>query len=192
MSSSRSTAPFKISIPTPPKNNTLRYNCYTKQYIVPKPPKTSKTFNKYIRYSSQIPTDDSWVGNEMPPEPHTRATRFWYQNCNGLINSNDVSKFHYDMNTLLEQNIHYISLSETNVNCSHVFSKYQIEHSFKQLTEHGRIDITNTPGFSTNSRYQPGGVAAGFHGRICNRYSKQHRDKCGRWIAHEFTGKTNK
>ena len=191
MSSSRSTAPFKISIPTPPKNNTLRYNCYTKQYIVPKPPKTSKTFNKYIRYSSQIPTDDSWVGNEMPPEPHKRATRFWYQNCNGLINSNDVSKFHYDMNTLLEQNIHYISLSETNVNCSHVFSKYQIEHSFKQLTEHGRIDITNTPGFSTNSRYQPGGVAAGFHGRICNRYSKQHRDKCGRWIAHEFTGKTN-
>ena len=190
MSSQSLNAPIRTKTQTP-NTTTLRYNCYTKQYIVPKPPKTTTTYNRYIRYSSDSPTDDVWIGNEMPPIPHRRATRFWYQNCNGLINSNDVSKFHFDMNTYIEQNIHYVSFAETNVNNTHVFTKYQIEYSFKQLTEHGRIDIHNTPGFTNKTRYQPGGVAAGFYGRICNRFSKLYRDPCGRWIAHEFIGKTN-
>ena len=80
------------------------------------------------------------------------------------------------MNTYIEQNIHYVSFAETNDNNTHVFTKYQIEHSFKQCTEHGRIDIHNTPGFISKTRYQPGGVATGFHGRLCNRFSKLRRE----------------
>ena len=127
----------------------------------------------------------------MVPMPHPRATRFWFQNCHGLLNAKDITKFHYEMNTFFEQNIHYLSLAETNVNSNHTFTKYQIEHSFKSLAEHGRIDMNNTPGFTKTSSYQPGGVAAGFHGRLCNRFSKTIKDTCGRWIAHEFVGRTH-
>ena len=175
----------------PIKKSTLRYNCYTKQYIIPKQPKTMSTYHKHIKYSSNTPTDDRWIGDEMVPMPHPRATRFWFQNCHGLLNAKDITKFHYEMNTFFEQNIHYLSLAETNVNSNHTFTKYQIEHSFKSLAEHGRIDMNNTPGFTKTSSYQPGGVAAGFHGRLCNRFSKTIKDQCGRWIAHEFVGRTH-
>ena len=99
MSTLQSHVPFKINQTIPPIKQTLRYNCYTKQYITPKPPKTAKTYNQYIKYSSLRTNDDVWIGNQMAPAPHKRATRFFFQNCNGLLSANDVSKFHYDMNT---------------------------------------------------------------------------------------------
>ena len=192
MSSRRATKPRKILFVTnkQPKQK-LRYNCYTKQYVLPQQPKTSTAYNKHIKYSSEDSTDCVWVGDTMSPEPNKRATRFWFQNCHGLMNANDSTRFHFEMTSLIEQNIHYLGFAETNINNNHTFTKFQIENSFKSLTDHGRFDLNNTPGFSNKSFYQPGGVGAGFHGRICNRYPKTSRDPCGRWISHVFIGKTN-
>ena len=192
MSPQRAPVPFMIKDTSTRVNShvKVRYNPYTKTYLPLQPPKTSESYHRHIKFSSNVKEDDLWIGDEMMPIPHERATRFWFQNCHGLLNARDVTKFHYEMHTYIEQNIHYVSFAETNINSSHMFSKYQIENSFKHITDHGRIDINNSPGFAPDSSYQPGGVAAGFHGRICNRFSKTTKDPGGRWIAHEFVGKT--
>ena len=70
-----------------------------------------------------------------------------------------------------------------------MYTTYQTEHGFTQLVKHGRMDIVNTPGFNPSSSYQPGGIAAAFHGRMADRYAKTIRDPAGRWLIQEFTGK---
>lgn len=93
------------------------------------------------------------------------------------------------MQQYLDNNIHYVSFTETRLNPSHTHTTYQIEHGYTQLVKHGRLDITNTPKFNPKSAYQPGGVAAAFHGRLADRFLKTIRDKAGRWLIHEFVGK---
>ena len=48
--------------------------------------------------------------------------------------------------------------------------------------------LYNTPGFKSESVYQPGGVASIFHGRIQQRYVTSTKDKYGRWICCIFKG----
>ena len=75
------------------------------------------------------------------------------------------------------------------MNPNHTKTTYDIEHGFTHLISHGRIDLNNTPGYSSQSAYQPGGVVSAFHGRQSNRYTKTVRDRVGRWIMYEFVGK---
>lgn len=93
------------------------------------------------------------------------------------------------MQQYLDNNIHYVSFTKTRLNPSHTHTTYQIEHGYTQLVKHGRLDMTNTPKFNPKSAYQPGRVAAAFHGRLADRFSKTIRDKAGRWLIHEFVGK---
>ena len=142
-----------------------------------------------FKFSTSQTSDNDWIGDEMPSFPDRNHTRFWLQNCNGLVTANDINQFIYQMQQYLDHDINYISLTETRINSSHIQTSYQIEHGYTQLVKHGRMDMTNTPGFNTKSAYQPGGVAAAFHGRLADRFSKTIRDKAGRWIIHEFIGK---
>ena len=125
----------------------------------------------------------------MPTMPSRDVIRFWLQNCNGMITASDISRYIFEIQQYNNHNIHYLSFTETRLNPSHMHTTYQTEHGFTQLVKHGRLDIKNTPGFTPSSSYQPGGVAAAFHGRLADRYSKTIRDTAGRWIIQEFIGK---
>ena len=169
----------------------LKYNPYTKTYITSTKRANPRSTHPQplLQYSSHSANDDSWIGDDMSPPPAPNHTRFWVQNCQGMITARDLNRFHYEMQLYLDNNIHYLALSETRINPSHTQTIYEIEHGFNHLISHGRIDVVNTPKFTCSSSYQPGGVASAFHGRISNRYTKTIRDPIGRWVLHEFVGK---
>lgn len=96
---------------------------------------------------------------KLPFLPPRHATRFWFQNCNGLITANDNLKFQHEIQTYVEKGIHFISLAETRLNISHTLTNYQIEQSMQQLIPTSKAILHNTPGYSSTSAYQPGGVA---------------------------------
>lgn len=151
--------------------------------------KVNKFSSSNFKISTTSASDNEWIGDSLTSVPDRDHTRFGLQNCNGIVTANDINQFVFQMQRYLNNNIDYISLTETRINPSHMNTVYQIEHGYTQLVKHGRIDITNTPGFKHTSAYQPGGVAATFHDRLADRFSKVIRDKAGRWIIHEFVGK---
>ena len=76
----------------------LTYNPYTKTYSS----KTAKKSNKFshrpfLTYSSANNNDDQWIGDTMPPIPDRDHTRFWLQNCNGMITASDINKYMFEM-----------------------------------------------------------------------------------------------
>ena len=184
--------PMKILFPKS-DSKLLRYNPYNKTYVRIKS-KQKRTITQspstFLRYSSSQNSDDAWVGDNLSTKPNPKHTRFWTQNCQGMVTARDINQYHYETQKYIDSNIHYLALTETRINPLHTQTIYEIDHGFTHLVSHGRIDITNTPGFQSSSAYQPGGVAAAFHGRISNRYTKTIRDPGGRWITHEFVGKT--
>ena len=168
----------------------LKYNPYNKSYVRTfKQRQQKKQSTRYIQYSSHQPLDNEWVGDNLGSPPSRNHTRFWLQNCQGMITARDINQYHYETQQYLDKHIHYMAFTETRINPYHTQTVYEIEHGYTHLVSHGRIDITNTPGYPSTSAYQPGGVAAAFYGRLANRYTKTVRDKAGRWIMHEFVGK---
>lgn len=111
---------------------------------------------------------------KLPFLPPRHATRFWFQNCNGLITANDNLKFQHEIQTYVEKGIHFISLAETRLNISHTLTNYQIEQSMQQLIPTSKAILHNTPGYSSTSAYQPGGVATFFMDGCSNATSPQH------------------
>ena len=63
-----------------------------------------------------------------------------------------------------------MSFAETRLNVCHKLTTYQIEQSMKQIAPNSKIFLHNTPGYTSTSAYQPGGVAAAFYGRLQGRY----------------------
>lgn len=92
-------------------------------------------------------------------------------------------KFQYEIHTYVEKGIHFISLAETRLNVSHTLINYQIEQIMHQTLPTSKAILHNTPGYTSTSAYQPGGVAAFFYGRLQSRYVTSTRDRHGRWIA---------
>ena len=169
----------------------LMYNPYNRSYIKSKKrhSKPNTNHRKFIKYASLDYRDDQWIGDDLSIPPQHNHTRFWSQNCQGLVTAHDINRYHFENQMYLDHNIHYLAFSETRINPAHTQTIYEIDHGFNHLVSHGRIDIVNTPGYRSNSAYQPGGVASAFHGRISNRYTKTIRDPAGRWVVHEFVGK---
>ena len=170
----------------------MKYNPYNKTYVSTKSkrcPNINTSHQKFIKYSSPQSSDGEWVGDDLSTPPKPNLTRFWLQNCQGMVTAQDINRFHFEMEQYLDNNIHYMAFTESRLNPNHTKTTYDIEHGFNHLVSHGRIDLANTPGFNPHSAFQPGGVVSAFHGRMSNRYTKTVRDKAGRWIMHEFVGK---
>lgn len=184
--------PIKIIFPKGDCSS-LRYNPYNKSYVRSNKKQKRKVSNvqaNFLRYSSSQHMDDEWVSDNLSTPPNPKHTRFWLQNCQGVITTRDINQYHFETQKYLDKNIQYLAFTETRINPSRSQTTFELEHGYTHLVSHGRIDITNTPGFPSTSSYQPGGVAAAFHGRISNRYTKAIRDPGGRWITHEFAGKS--
>lgn len=186
----QSLKPKKIIFPKIDQSKIV-YNPYTKQYMTKHKKTHKQTLQRQpiLRYSSHQDNDSAWIGDDMSTPPAHNLTRFWMQNCQGMVTAQDINRYHYEMQKYIDNNIHYLAFSETRINSAHTQTVYEIEHGFNHLVSHGRIDVLNTPKFSSNSAYQPRGVASAFHGRISNRFTKTIRDSVGRWITHEFVGR---
>ena len=79
----------------PSTGSNLKYNSYTKKYMTnnEKPKKQSSPSS--LKFSSTHSSDDIWVGDTMNILPDRDSTRFWLQNCNGLVTANDINQFIY-------------------------------------------------------------------------------------------------
>ena len=95
--------------------------------------------------------------------------RFWLQNVNGLVQSNNIYDFQFDIATLADRNVNYYTFTETCVNTSKPGYSNMIRQAYAQIVTNGQLNITNTPGFHTSTNYQPGGVASGFDGSLRGR-----------------------
>ena len=154
----------------------LKYNPYNKTYVKPKKNRTKPAkVIPFIRYSSLKNSDNSWVGDDLSTPPQSHHTRFWVQNCQGMITARGINQYHFEMQKYIDKHIHYLAFTETRINPSHTQTIYELEHGYMHLVSHGRLDITNTPEFTPTSAYQPGGVAAAFQDRIMNRLIKNSR-----------------
>lgn len=131
-----------------------------KQYITPiRKNSTTTVYKKNI-----TPIQASlffWEGDNMNKSVNKNNIRFWTQNCNG-IKIQDSCNIHHNFTQIHENNIHYFSFTETNLNTSSTIAQSKMWNSFNARFKGERISNTNSPGYPKTSLYQPGGVTSGF------------------------------
>ena len=173
------------------QNDRLVLNPYTKDVEILRPHKRQQNT---ISMQLELPRveqmrNNEWVGKTFCDPPKNNATRLMVVNCNGLETGRDPDKFRSQITSILEHHVHYFGLTEINLNARNYAIKEKLMEILCELVPSGIFDINNTPVFRSRSRYQPGGVAAGFFGKLRNRYVGTELDSCGRFIAHKFHGK---
>ena len=164
------------------------FNPYKKKLMIVRPTRTNRKLPQFkIRRNGPVLSD--WIGDNMQEHPEPTSTRFLLQNCHGLPLLSDTNFFKSKITDILVNDIHFMSLPEINVNCLNVGLTNGYKEAFSQLVPDGVFTTTNTPIFEKEHRYQPGGVASGFFGKLVTRYVSQKSDKYGRWHYHEFNGR---
>ena len=171
---------------TPPPK--IVYNPYKKKLMIVKKSSPSKKIPQF-KFRKQPPQLSDWIGDTMHEHPDPTVTRFLLQNCHGLPLLKDTNYFKSKITQILVNDIHFMALPEINVNCMNSELTQGYKEAFSQLVPDGVFTTTNSPVFEKNHRYQPGGVASGFFGKLVTRYVSQKCDKYGRWHSHEFNGK---
>ena len=167
------------------QHNRVRHNPYTDEYVQRK----QKMRNKYVQlrlHNGEQKHDDQWVGDIMENKGMKKHVRFWMQNVHGLVQSNNIHDFQFDIATLADRNINYMTFTETCVNTSKPGYSTLIKQAYAQIVTNGQLNITNTPDFHKKTNYQPGGIASGFDGTLRSKYLRSGRDKMGRWTWDEF------
>ena len=154
------------------------YNPYTKKLYVSRK-RTVMTHTPQFKLGRKIETSSEWHGDNMEEFPSPTVTRFVLQNCNGLPTTRDTNFFKSDMTELISKDIHFLALPECNVNCINVEVTNGYKEAFASITNNGVFTATNAPIFEPSVKYQPGGVATGFHGQLISRYIRQTQDKYG-------------
>ena len=155
--------------------------------VVKKSCRTRKIPQFKIRRSQ--PKLSDWIGDNMQEHPNPTDTRFLLQNCHGLPLLKDTNFFKSKITSILVNDIHFMALPEINVNCLNSGLTNGYKEAFSQLVPDGVFTTTNSPVFEKDHRFQPGGVASGFFGKLVTRFVSQGSDKYGRWHHHEFNGK---
>ena len=130
-----------------------------------------------------------WEGDNLQDHPQPHLTRFLLQNCHGLPLMNDTNYFKSLITGVLVHDVHYMAFPEINANCVNKELVNGYKDAFSNIVSDGVFLATNATVFHKDHRYQPGGVASGFFGKLVTRYMKQGRDKYGRWHFQEFHGK---
>ena len=153
----------------------------------------SKVFQKrktnklhQTRFSTRM-DEDSWFGDEVTGIPDKKVTRIMLMNCHGLPYT-DMIFFKSFLTMILQQYVHYFGLPEININTHNQDLNTSIMSATEQVMPGGYFHMTNSRVFDSQISKQPGGVAAGFHGRISSKFSKVIYDKLGRWVVHQFNG----
>ena len=177
------------------KSRKMLYNPYKKK--IEKIYTTNKNENtqlsqSQIEYYKTSEEDKKWYGDDLTCKPQKHETRFMFLNCNGLSRAEDTNWFKSQITRIIQKDVHYISLAEINVNTHNKVLRNRLLQAYSEVLPDGILNLNNTNTRDSKAEYQPGGVAGGFFGKIRNRYKKTKYDPGGRWICHQFEGKTRK
>ena len=166
------------------------YNPYTKKLYTSRKKAIIKRMPQF-KFGRVFNDTSDWFGDKMTEFPASIDTRFALQNCNGLPTSKDTNIFKSMITEMTSKDIHFMAFPEVNVNCINLDVTNGYKDAFASITNNGVFNANNAPVFESSVKYQPGGVASGFFGQLVGRYTRQTKDKYGRWHSHEFQGKHN-
>lgn len=72
--------------------------------------------------------------------------------------------------------VNYFALTESNLNSNKLCLDSKLIEGFKNVIPNGHFRLTNSPNYSKQSFYQPGGVACGFDASFKMRYLREGTD----------------
>jgi len=169
----------------------IRYNPY-KKIMERIPVQTRRAITQQRRRGVKVSKqegDDIWYGNKMTQ--NHKNFRIFLQNPQGIDTSEKLGMFRLQLDEMRKYNINAWLLPEANISRTNY---QQIEEMRDLVSNHcvqGQIFMTNTPGFPTNTTYQPGGVATILQGLQMTRHARTISDEYGRWTCSIFFGKNN-
>ena len=161
--------------------NKVAYNPYTKKLSLTRKHHFTRRIPQFKIRPSQNHRISDWVGDNLQNHPPPHLTRFLLQNCHGLPLMNDTNYFQSLVTNVLVHDVHFMAFPEINANCLNKDLVNGYKDAFSSIVSDGVFLSTNSPVFTKDHKYQPGGVASGFFGRLVTRYINQGRDKYGRW-----------
>ena len=130
--------------------------------------------------------DQDWFGTNMATRKITPSTtRFLLYNPNGLP-YRDTDFLLSLIRTCIENQVHYCSFTEINVNANNLLLKNKMKQSVESFIQNGLFHMHNTRVHGDDVEYQPGGIAAWFYGKLNRKFLGVSYDKHGRWISHHF------
>ena len=161
-------------------------NPYTGKIILPSRIKRNHRRQFQTKLTMQN-MDDEWFGESVDRKPEKSVTRFMLMNCRGLPYT-DMNFFRSFLTSIMEKNVHYFSLPEININTYNEDLKVAISSATETVIPGGFFHMINSKVLHPMVAKQPGGVAAGFHGRLRRKYHSTKYDDYGRWLVHQFNG----
>ena len=85
------------SIPIPkqyvPKRTQVIFNPYKRTYVPRQLQQRTFTPKLQMKFQPQQLNPSDWIGDPVSSPAPKQITRFWFQNCNGLLPANDNLKF---------------------------------------------------------------------------------------------------
>ena len=167
------------------------YNPYKKQYELKEKRRIlAEPGCPQVKFKRDLTTDSIWIGDTMHYNNMNGTVRIWSQNWNG-IEKNDSRKFQYDLYEMQQKHIHYFSVIESTVNTGNKQFVQKLKDDFSIIYPDGELLLTNTPGYTSKSKSQPGGIASAYSGKLRTRIKSHGSDSLGRWHYHEFYGQDN-
>ena len=105
-----------------------------------------------------------------------------------MFSHKDPNFLHHKFTSYLSRHAHFLAIAETKLNATDYKQTNNVTSSFNLVSNGGLIRTHNTPNFFNSSNSQPGGVLAGFYGKLHQRHQSTGYDPFGRWMWHQFVG----
>lgn len=131
-------------------------------------------------------TNVPW-GDPMGPKDPT-ITRLYSINVNGISLDRRGGTFEDICRSIKEIQADIFCAQEHNLDTSQFKIRSSIFDTARQHWERHRITMGTTP-ITVETSYKPGGTLIMTVGSLMGRVVKQSRDKWGRWVIQEFTGR---
>ena len=105
-----------------------------------------------------------------------------------MFSHKDPNFLHHKFTSYVLRHAHFLAIAETKLNATDYKQTNNVTSSFNLVSNGGLIRTHNTPNFFNSSNSQPGGVLAGFYGKLHQRHQSTGYDPFGRWVWHQFVG----
>ena len=131
-------------------------------------------------------TNDPW-GDTMAEKP-SNCTRVHIQNVNGFSLDSRGGQFDQYCATHKEIQADISCGQEHKLDTTQMHVRSILFDTVKQHWDQSKVTFGTTP-IPFSSHYKPGGTFILTTGSITGRVRKYHRDKWGRWVGQQFSGK---
>jgi exonuclease III len=133
-------------------------------------------------------TNDPW-GDQLTEKP-SDCTRIHIQNVNGFSLDRRGGQFDQFCSIHTEIQADVSCGQEHKLDTTQMHIRSILYDTAKNHWERSKIIFGTTP-IPFSSNYKPGGTFMVSTGSVTGRIRKQHRDKWGRWVAQEFSGRNS-